>query len=266
MFLECKVRGNPVKCSKIIRRVMTSRGICYAFNMQGFYTIFNEEISKDFDSYGRYEDELETQWTLDHGYKTRESENPMRASINNEVSFILDIKAEDYSQIARDGIFYCYYLHLPNEIISPMMQPNYFMMGKEILLTLSAKTKKSSESLRSFLPVNRGCYFQDERKLQLFRAYTGSNCEVECFVNFTLSQYGCASFLLPHNDSATICDSPWDHYMQYEIMINFPISYDVLCGCLPTCTDVEYSKKSAILSKLSRPNGKVYDFFKNVTH
>lgn len=247
MFLECKLRGIPVKCSEILKRVMTSRGICYTYNMEGFHTVFKKDISKHFDSYGRYDKVQESQWTLDNGYKAESTVHPLRA-FNNEVSFLLDIKFEDVSHITNDGVFYNYFLHLPNEIISHIMKPNFFRMESETLLTLSAKSKRSSERLRDFLPENRGCYFQDERKLQHFMTYTKSNCEVDCFVNFTLSNYGCTSFLLPHNDSATLCDSAWDLHMMYEMETSFPTDIKVLCGCLPNCNNIIYSKKSEVTS------------------
>lgn len=250
MFLECKFRGIPVICSEIIRRVMTPRGICYTYNMEKYHTIFNEEISKNFDSYGKYETEQEPQWTIDQGYKTQSSEEPVRALINNEVSFLLNINFDDYYQVTSDGKFYSYYLHLPNEIISQTMQRNFLEIDTDMLLTLSAKSKKSSESLRGFLPENRGCYFEDERSLQLFKAYTRSNCEVECYVNYTLFDYGCTAFFLPHNDSARICNSAWDLHMLHNMMTTFPEDIKDLCGCLPTCNDIEYSKKSEIISEM----------------
>lgn len=253
MFEECTFRRKVVNCSDILRRVMTPKGICYTYNMEGFHTIFKEEISKNFDSYGRYEKEQEQEWTLDEGYKGQYSEKPVRAAINNEVSFILDIKRDDLAQITRDGIFYNFFLHLPNQIISPMMQSEFIRIGTEMRLTLSAKSKKSSEKLRSFLPENRGCYFQNERKLNFFEAYTKSNCEIECFVNYTNTKYGCVSYILPHNDSATLCDSPKDGQMLYEMSTDFPISMNFLCGCLPTCNSVEYSKKSENSMERSQP-------------
>jgi acid-sensing ion channel, other len=55
----------------------------------------------------------------------------------------------------------------------------------------------TSDNLRSYLPSTRQCYFEGERYLHYFTAYTQRNCELECFTNYTLQECGCTMFNMP---------------------------------------------------------------------
>jgi hypothetical protein len=98
---ECKIRSKIVECSKIFRRALTfigkTSGYCYTFNQESFHGIFDENISHDFDSYGR-DEKFNSQWTLDEGYKTQEkSAYPYRASEMSELWLTLKISDADAS-------------------------------------------------------------------------------------------------------------------------------------------------------------------------
>lgn len=61
----------------------------------------------------------------------------------------------------------------------------YFLMDQATDFILRPKITTTDESLRSFKPEDRNCYFENERELKYITTYTKSYCMDECFSNFT---------------------------------------------------------------------------------
>ena len=55
----------------------------------------------------------------------------------------------------------------------------------------------SSEDIREVAPIDRGCYFQDERDLEFYEKYTFINCQMECAISKVSKLFGCAPWYLP---------------------------------------------------------------------
>jgi acid-sensing ion channel, other len=238
LFFDCKFQGSTYRCSKLFKKVMAVQKICYVFNLQNHRQIFNEEISKNFDSYGRFEKQ-ESQWSLDQGYCYNSSDQyPARATQDGSLELRMKVPKNFRSREALR-----YYISLPNEILTHISLSNVLYFETQKVVTFSAKSKRMDEGLRKFSPQNRECYFQDERKLKFFNSYTRSNCMYECFTNYTLKLCDCVAFVLPHNNQTKICDSPNESDCYYKRFVNFPDIDDSLipCGCLPTCNDIEYT-------------------------
>jgi len=115
---------------------------------------------------------------------------------------------------------------------------------------ISAAVKTLDDSLKAFPPEKRGCYFENERKLQFFKSYSKTNCDFECMRNFTLTKCGCVKLSLLRTDGDKLCDVkslpcykaiskswPNSYYKDRKIKkdnIDFP------CYCLPSCTQIKY--------------------------
>jgi acid-sensing ion channel, other len=218
---------------------MTIKGICYVFNLQNHRLIFNQDISKNFDSYGISEEHQGIQWSLDQGYiSNNKNMHPVRASNNGGLEVTMKIEGDEKGM----GLF-GYSITLPNEILTHTMLQNNLQWDTQRFIKLSAKSTQMGENLRNFSPVNRGCYFQDERKLQFFSSYTRSNCMLECLTNLTLETCNCVTFLLPHNNSTKICSSEYEAECNRNVLVSFPPAKYIInpCDCLPTCNNIEYS-------------------------
>jgi acid-sensing ion channel, other len=240
LFYKCNFQGIEVRCSKLFRKVMTILGICYSFNMQSHNEIFNDLISKNFDSYGRFDEPKITQWSQDRGYfDQRKDQYPVRASYKNELDIFLKL-----NNSYRDNFMSSYkvYAHLPNEILTHVLFENLLYFNYKKLMRFSAKSTKMDESLRKFLPENRGCFFEDERKLKYFRTYSRSNCIMECLSNYTLDECNCTTYLLLHDNSTQICASAKDSECYDDSLKDFPPGDDSFnpCGCLPNCNTIDY--------------------------
>lgn len=269
-IINCYYKGFYRDCTNIFNRILTDRGFCYSFNMQGFNTIFNEKlISKDFNMFKRLnitksldalnkhsneiiQDENETlKWSLDQRYaENHDSDSvPVKASKGKVVKFNAILKEVDATNVCTVfGNVFSLFIHLPNEIMLPLHREYYaeFRKMKDIILT--AKSYTADESMRKFTPRARGCYFEGEKQLKFFKTYTKSLCEFECMTNYTLRTCGCVKFSMPRTSSTPVCSldkikcylqamNVWpDHSKNKD-------RFDITCGCLKTCNDIKYNVK-----------------------
>jgi amiloride-sensitive sodium channel len=265
----CEFRTLKIDCSKIINQVMTGLGKCWSYNLQGFSSIFNENvISDDFDFYKRknlskfphiesklynetFSDEnndYKEVWSLENGYCVNDDEVlPVRASKMNLISFRLSINLENtkhgrYSYCTYYGSGYNYFIHLPNEMPS-VLNLRYFLQYHEHRhIYLSAKVTKFNEKLWKYPADSRKCYHNDERKLQFFKIYTKFNCNYECMINYTLSTCGCVIFSMPRTNTTPVCDldrtiCSHDAAREYAVKVQKDV---IPCKCYQPCSDIEY--------------------------
>lgn len=148
-----------------------------------------------------------TKWSLDGGYDDSESIGaetyPYRVlSAGARAGFIalIHLFERNLDYICRGPVQgFKMLLHSPEEV--PQISKQYFRVPLEQALTLLVKPSMitTSEGLRSYKPNRRKCYFNSERQLRFFKAYTQSNCELECLSNHTYHECGCVKFSLPSN-------------------------------------------------------------------
>ncbi|XP_070498112.1 pickpocket protein 28-like [Chironomus tepperi] len=270
VLLNCAYQSIVIDCSYIFNRVLTDRGFCYSFNLQGFNTIFNEKIiSEDFYSYKRsnvrksmfafnplinekLDDSNEVfQWSLDHSFaKDHDADSvPVKAEKGIFFSFNVHLNESDTSNICLQiGNIFSFYIHLPNEIMLPMHQEHYVEFKRKRDIVLAAKLYKIDEGMRKFPPKIRGCYFEHEKQLQFFKTYTKALCEYECMINYTLSECGCVKFSMPRTSNTPVCSvdeagcylkarKKWPDYSKTNDR------FEATCRCLKTCNNIKYEVK-----------------------
>lgn len=239
IMFDCKEEEKLIACDKIFKRVITKYGFCFSYNIENFHFIFNDEISSDFNSYGK------------NSNSTAKSQS---VSKNSELSLFLKVSRNDSKNICDlIGKSFYIFIHKRNEIHAPFPRPYFVDFGYEKVLTLSAKSVKHESRLRHFKPINRGCYFDGEKKLKFFKSYSKLNCEFECLTNQTLKICGCIKFSMPRNHSMPICKSADEAFCYDREVKNFPPKGAGVapCDCLDTCVDVMYDVKSETHERLS---------------
>ncbi|KAJ8937726.1 hypothetical protein NQ314_011746 [Rhamnusium bicolor] len=55
----------------------------------------------------------------------------------------------------------------------------------------------TSDTIKSYAPLKRNCYFPNEKSLKYFKVYAQQNCQIECKTNYTLNKCGCVNFYMP---------------------------------------------------------------------
>lgn len=69
--------------------------------------------------------------------------------------------------------------------------------GTESYIRILGTKLQSSDSVKSLIPEQRGCLFEDEMKMKYFPIYRDTNCGTECKINKILSLCKCVPFLFP---------------------------------------------------------------------
>ncbi|XP_070500712.1 pickpocket protein 28-like [Chironomus tepperi] len=269
MFLMCSIEGAD-RCEQLFIRSMTDDGYCFTFNMLGYHSVFNPNISKYFDSYKRkdipkawnyeakqfHDDENSPEpplWTLQDGYLTNESlTQPLRANRAklSLLTVIKDVDIPNLCEARRQG--YKVILHLPNEIPTIFHSETYFQLKNLKTMSISAEVIEKDESLRRLTPDQRGCYFEDERQLKFFKSYTQRNCEYECMTNYTLRTCGCVKFSMPRDKMTEICRDKdikcytvlithWPDIIRTNPTVSdAENAYKFPCNCIQSCTLINY--------------------------
>jgi len=269
-ILNCNYKDSSIDCLKLFNRVLTDRGFCYTFNLMGYNTIFNENVTtEDFDCYKRtnitksiyrknklsnekIDDKNETfEWSLDDGYsKDHEADSvPVKAENGKIFYFCPVLREPDVPNVCMTiGNVFSIYIHLPIEIMLPTHQEYYVEFKKKLDVLLTARSYRADEGLRRYEPKSRGCYFSGEKKLKFFNTYTKALCEFECMTNYTLKVCGCVKFSMPRNSTTPVCIvekaicylEAMKRWPDYE---KFNDRFEATCGCLKTCNDIKYDVK-----------------------
>lgn len=287
MFYDCSIEGAE-NCTELFIRPLTDDGYCFTFNMLGYHSVFNGNISKYFDSYKRkwipktwkfdenrrdrkfHDDENVPEpplWTLQDGYLTNESSTqPLRAKRAklNLLTAIKDVDIPNLCEARRHG--YKVILHLPNEIPTIFHSETYFQLKSLKAMAISAEVIKYDETLRRLSPDQRGCYFNDERKLRFFKFYTQRNCEYECMTNYTLKTCGCVKFSMPRDMMTKVCGD-MDIYCYHGLITEWPEiirtspnefegeeAFKFPCNCIQSCTQLNYKVVSERSFEMNEQN------------
>jgi len=268
---KCSI-GTKVGCNQIFIRVPTCVGSCFTFNMLGYHSIFNANISADFDGFKRknitkswnpkakveyYNDDVNDNkppnWTIRKGYSTDDDwVQPLRASGLQYLWIGTKIMKEEVPNICENNYnSYRVTFHFPNEVPTFSNVFTSLSIGEFKYMRLSATIQKIDAQLRNLPPENRKCHYVYEKPLKYFKSYTKLNCELECMTNYTYKTCGCVAFWMPKTSDIKVCKFKdikcfkhifykWasSYYEDDDNKHNFP---DFPCNCYPTCTKIEYS-------------------------
>lgn len=255
------------KCEHLFTQSLTDYGYCFSFNMLEHNLLFNDGVSKDFDCYkhknAQKSNSAAPSWTLEHGYLVDDNiVKPVRAArgralittLSNQISYLKHV-------CESRSLMVVVFLHLPNELPTIMHSEKLFKLSTANLMRITARAKQNDETLKNFQLEERGCYFEGEQKLKLFKSYTKINCEYECLINFTYEHCGCVKLSMPRTENMKVCKYE-DIECYHAIAKSWPNVYfanfkeekeysHFPCGCMPLCTHIRYmiTDKTSIVEK-----------------
>lgn len=188
--LFCKWRNSVNYCTEFFSEIITEEGFCYTFNVLDASELFRDDIlAKDFE-YLKH-NKSSTNWTLEDGYSTTDSETfPYRVlgpGAKAGLNVVLKLSDFDLDYMCRGPVQgFKILLHTPGEM--PRVSQQFFRipLEQEVVVSVKPNMITTSEGLADYLPERRQCYFNNERYLKFFKVYTQANCELECLANFTL--------------------------------------------------------------------------------
>lgn len=188
--LFCRWRNSIDSCETFFTETITEEGFCYTFNVLDPSELFKEDVlAPDFMYLSS--NKTSTNWTLEKGYETTNSETyPYRVlgpGARAGINIVLKLTDVDLDYICRGPVQgFKVLLHTPGEL--PRVSKQFFRipLRQEVVVSVKPNMITTSEGLVDYSPDRRQCFFNDERFLRFFKVYTQSNCELECLANFTL--------------------------------------------------------------------------------
>lgn len=148
-----------------------------------------------------------TRWSMERGYFFNKyigfNTYPYRVpSSGIKVGFFAELRLfqKDLDYICRGPTQgFKVTLHNPDEL--PQVSKHFVRvpLDQEVLVSVQPQMITTSDGLRNYNPIRRGCYFESERTLKFFKSYSQRNCELECVAEATLRKCGCVKFSMPSN-------------------------------------------------------------------
>ncbi|CRL05762.1 CLUMA_CG018791, isoform A [Clunio marinus] len=220
--------------SEVFRRTIFEENLCFTYNMIEDDDMFTEKIAETLIDHGEYD----SQYVPKSGeeYLQRVKSARITQSIN------IRIALDNTDNLANmTSIFMI--------IHSPYNYPKYSMdfipikLGAINKILITPQIIQTDEELIKYKPKVRECIFGYKTKLEFFKNYTQSNCELECETHYLLQKCSCVLFHMLHNESTRICqtedeidcaDNATDlfHYTERRLK---------RCKCLPHCNEITYS-------------------------
>ncbi|KAI5701245.1 hypothetical protein M8J75_007644 [Diaphorina citri] len=236
--------------------VLMSQGICYTLNLVALRNLVKPE-------YLEVLDELQTNKLPDsmltagsawessrRGFKSNMKfiVPPWRVSGDgdgNSVSIMVNLQALDFLNfcpVSGEGL--TTFFHNPSEYPSTLNPRTYLNPNRMVVVYLTAYTTSTADSLRDWRPVDRGCFFENERQLQYFKSYSQAHCDMECRSNKTLETCG--------GKNTPVCgpgkrDCLFTLSKRFSLFENGTAQDKKLkktnleeCQCLPSCSEIRY--------------------------
>jgi len=213
--------------------ILTKRGLSYNFNQLEPKKLFTNVVSDQFLNPPIIE-MLNSKNKLsivdypiyamnDKGFKIEWRKNPHLKYVCKEATFVVHSPFEMpdlYDKLKFCEIYY----------------------GKSLEILIIPEVKYTSEDLKDLKPEERGCYFEDERSLQLFQVYTRKNCEMECMINYTNIIQRCVPYFFVRTANTTVCGSD-ESTILLEKIANYLNDLDEQskCLCLDQCNSIDYN-------------------------
>lgn len=139
-----------------------------------------------------------------------------------------------------------------------------FDYGFELEVLITPEIIRTDDDLRSYTPEQRGCHFENERKLKYFQVYTRRNCEFECFKDNLNNNplLNCTPYFVVRDESKVVCD--YRHEVSSRRQSLHALRDIAKCGCLDECNSIKY-KLEIITHNIKNEAETVLDFkFKDV--
>lgn len=217
--------------------------------MQDFKAIFSDKVHEDFHIYKNLE-HPNVDWNIERGYFSNKSFNELAANTSNyplhihmqlfnvlNLFFKIGTNNEDNScgMPPKMQLF----VHLPSEMPTEYHKSYAITYGSTSTFTITARSQRTDDALRAYPPSVRKCFFQDEKKLDFFKYYSKSHCELECKAKFINKNQKCVPFFMPRNKTMRVCRfSELKKVASSSLHFNREIIYS--CGCLQSCNDIKY--------------------------
>ncbi|XP_031622962.1 pickpocket protein 28-like [Contarinia nasturtii] len=264
---SCSWAGEDIDC-RAFKPVMTERGACFSFNVLNSKKIYSNITSPEILTIDGNPDEDD--WSMEqelerllhsHEEKKNRPNYPYHlVTLDDFDSLDVELSSDpvdwywNYKCEYSDTRSFKVFLHRSDEIKEAFYKPFEIEVGKKVIVSITPNVIVTSKNLEVYSSQIRRCYYNSERKLKYFQIYTKSNCEFECFVNFTIAKCGCAKFSMPRERDTRVCDVyEMDCYAQALSVHRGGLKnnkdtdaadFREKCNCISPCADIQYIPQS----------------------
>jgi acid-sensing ion channel, other len=182
-FSSVKIAQFPKTFESVFKKMITSNGVCYTYNMLDAEDLYNAEMAH----YLRTPVATNrSDWTI-FGYNNFDSDTyPSRvlgSGKEAELEITLKMKKKNVDFACKSSANgFRLTLHTPDELPQTMSHFHRIPFNVETLISIEPKVMATSKNLRHYQPGKRQCYYSKEKKLKFFKSYSQMNCKLECFV------------------------------------------------------------------------------------
>ena len=249
-MMFCKFRSKLRDCSTLFKEILTPYGVCYTMNMFKLSDILRDNVMNKFKSLSKY-DKI-PRWALDNGYETNDLDTFPYPIISQQVDglrIILRTNDVDMDYVCSgSNQGFKVFTHIPGDSVDQTGKHFFVPVKADVTVSMTATMTRTSENLLAYKPQQRKCYLSNERPLTFFKYYTKNLCNIECLTNYTMEVCGCVEFFMPHENETKVCsysqrNCTIDAKRKMMLSFNKEKSGDYECGCMPSCTDIEYKSE-----------------------
>lgn len=199
-------KGKFTNFSNHFNEVLTEDGICQTFNMLDQKDLYRKVMAPSLKLPYHHK---RSNWTM-FGYDTLKVETyPHRilgAGYKAGLLMLIATRKSDINYSCKSPIDgYRMSLHTPGDFPRPSTQFYSIPLNALTLVSVKLRVMSTANALESYPPKDRQCFFPGEKRLQFFKLYTQSNCELECLARYVSEKCGCVKFSMPRDNITKVC-------------------------------------------------------------
>ncbi|XP_063394136.1 sodium channel protein Nach-like [Cydia fagiglandana] len=237
---RCMWKNTVYRCEMLFQQVFTQLNLCCAFNYFAVNVSLNtlhatNELGK----------QVAPRRVASCGYQTA-------------LTVLINTAPDDYysSAVASQGAL----VLIDDSYNLPDLDSQARMVNPstEVLISLSPERTYATPGIKSFIPEQRQCYYNDERQISQFRHYSYHNCMAFKKVQYIKKTCDCLPFYFPTTDDHRKCNfKDLDCLEKIGSTNESEPEPDDVMQCLPECEHYDYPLEVALgmLAKQSKLNG-----------
>ncbi|CAK1552749.1 unnamed protein product [Leptosia nina] len=228
LLLYCTFNRKVKNCSEIFTLIKTYEGHCCAFN----YAALNDDSGQMYEAI--YDDDDDD---VEH-YEDSDDNKHLSIVVTSEsgrgsgLLVVYNVDPTDYPRWSLSPSYGAKILISdPNDYPEVTVLYKRADAGQSLDLKVQAYIFQVEEDLRRIDPINRGCVFHDEVKLEHTDRFSTETCRTECRMKSYLNYCGCVPYKYPKEPaSSRFCD-----FKDLECLNHFRAKGSRLERCDPLC-------------------------------
>ncbi|XP_077301762.1 sodium channel protein Nach-like [Arctopsyche grandis] len=224
LMQKCSWKSTIYRCETIFQDVISSEGVCCAFNYYGAF------VKQNF---------------------VNQSKNPRRVAscgADTALALVIKIDTKNYYSSTFGTYGTRIYIHDSYDFPDDNAAGKLIAPSSEAFIELSPEMTYATDAIKSMPIEKRKCVISKELSTQSFTKYTYTNCLAECRSKIVMDRCGCVPIFLPTLAKSRTCNF-LDIQCVYKIRLLYSSSYpetNVSCKCLPTCDRYSYPMEISI--------------------